>query len=776
MRLAEQPIELSKVSALLSDELGIPYETAREFFTHLISLGVLITEARIPLTVLPEGPFFRMSARAGDDVLRTSAAELAATIRRCYTPQTVLEAVRSSREIATRLVPQATDALQVDLLDDVSGTIGGDVLDPIARVFPDLWRISEPRQSNAALAKQFVEKYNSGRLVPLLDLLDPIEGLSLDTTSANPKSLRQLAVTNIASRAIALGLDTVALSPEDLKQLRTKAQRADLAHEYDAHVRCLGRLESGAIIPLVEAFTAGRASSMARFSFEVGDVDWWSATLDGDAVHAELTYLPQSRRAGNVGTRRNPYPFEIPVGLFSSREAEWTLRLDDVLVGEDNGMLYCWSRRLDRRLRIHQTHVLNVKKSHLAALVEAIEAPPLAVLSFSWGSASDLPYLPAITLHGVLVRNAAWTLPVALITPTDLRSKITIWRARWNVPRSVFLVENDNKLYLDLDHDVALDELRRAATRSGGAPLRFEVATPGPADGVILRPAGGSRVANVVVPVLIGKPGRIDRVAPIYVDVARDATRPPGSDWSYFRVPLVGPRATRYLVNRVLPALRDMLLPDDDWHFVNYADPNAHLRVRVRVAEARTRNVASAIVDLLRSDVAAGTLRGFGLETYDREIERYGGPRALELAERIFTLDSDIVVQELLQEYDEAEQLSHHVQSVVAFGRSLFGSAAEAADAMSDGPRLVLSASQRLVVRKATTGDWPADGYSRLRIVAQALQTHTLRDYKNVARALLHMHCNRLGLNREAELEVVTMTRAVMLSTKHRRDSPTGPG
>ena len=104
-----------------------------------------------------------------------------------------------------------------------------------------------------------------------------------------------------------------------------------------------------------------------------------------------------------------------------------------------------------------------------------------------------------------------------------------------------------------------------------------------------------------------------------------------------------GPAAADRLLQVFLAPLLEQMEPDlvDSWHFVRYADPDPHLRVRFH----GDRNFLHAdLIRKLRSEL--GVLRDAGIvwrsvtDTYDREVERYGGVDAMQIAEQLFAADS----------------------------------------------------------------------------------------------------------------------------------------
>jgi thiopeptide-type bacteriocin biosynthesis protein len=91
----------------------------------------------------------------------------------------------------------------------------------------------------------------------------------------------------------------------------------------------------------------------------------------------------------------------------------------------------------------------------------------------------------------------------------------------------------------------------------------------------------------------------------------------------------------------------------DGWFFVRYGDPDWHLRLRFhghpdRLGGEVLPALQAAAAPLLRD----GRLWRIQLDTYEREVERYGGAAGLGLAERLFQADSEAVLAlaELLPE------------------------------------------------------------------------------------------------------------------------------
>ncbi len=78
----------------------------------------------------------------------------------------------------------------------------------------------------------------------------------------------------------------------------------------------------------------------------------------------------------------------------------------------------------------------------------------------------------------------------------------------------------------------------------------------------------------------------------------------------------------------------------------SYSDPEPHLRLRLTGAPERLlTEVAPAIHAAVAPLLCAGRIWRVQFDTYDREIERYGGPAGMALAEKIFQVDSEAVLE-----------------------------------------------------------------------------------------------------------------------------------
>jgi thiopeptide-type bacteriocin biosynthesis protein len=121
---------------------------------------------------------------------------------------------------------------------------------------------------------------------------------------------------------------------------------------------------------------------------------------------------------------------------------------------------------------------------------------------------------------------------------------------------------------------------------------------------------------------------------------------PPGSEWLYVKL-FTGPATADQVLLLVAPLLAASLAAGsiDSWHFVRYGDPDWHVRLRMHgPADVLLGELLPRLRDLAEPLLRTSQLWRIQLDTYEREVERYGGDLAIGHAERVFHADSEAVV------------------------------------------------------------------------------------------------------------------------------------
>ena len=395
---------------------------------------------------------------------------------------------------------------------------------------------------------------------------------------------------------------------------------------------------------------------------------------DATAVVAELVFIPRNFRVANIIVRPETRRFQVRVGSVSRSSRAETIPLDEVAVGVRGGKFYLrWVPR-GVYLRVSNTHMLNPTLApevcRFLSEVDRDGSPQLTM--FSWGPAEGFPFLPRIQSGRVVLRPAEWKIDaetrrreVRADSAAEFSETLTRWILAWDVPRHVFLTVGDNRLLLDLAHPDHVEELRQEVLRQGpdGAAVTLQEAIPSLEQAWVEGPSGrylveltASLILSEMRPATDSTRSATENSPPPDQPSARpSSTYPPkerlkplGSDWLFLKL-YCGRKIHDELIAGPLRQLLEDVGFDEGrrrWFFVRYADPDDHLRIRFEGEPADLLSRTLPIVcDWASNLIDEGTCSRSCFDSYDREIERYGGTSGAEVAETIFSVDSRAVVE-----------------------------------------------------------------------------------------------------------------------------------
>jgi thiopeptide-type bacteriocin biosynthesis protein len=328
------------------------------------------------------------------------------------------------------------------------------------------------------------------------------------------------------------------------------------------------------------------------------------------------------------------------------------------------GRIVLRSARLGRRVLPRLTSAHNFHRSQgsyqFLCLLQA--QGTAGELGWDWGPLREAPFLPRVVCGRVVLSRASWQARSDELKPLGQAQgaarfrAVQSWRAKRRLPRWIALAEADNELPIDLDNVLAVDTFVELV--KGHEQARLVELYPGP-DQLCARGHEGLFVHELILPVVRKpRPGTGDRGQgtaehPSAVPCPRSPvpcarrTFSPGSEWLYAKLytgPATADQVLRDVVRPVVETVQ-RLRAADRWFFVRYGDPDWHLRLRIHGEPARlSAEVLPAVQAAVAPLLDDGRLWRIQWDTYEREVERYGGAEGIELAEQLFHADSEAVL------------------------------------------------------------------------------------------------------------------------------------
>lgn len=616
------------------------------------------------------------------------------------------------RELPTPV--EMSRLFQLDMVKPADNAVlGTDVLEELGRSVDILYRLASdrPMEGLDRFKKEFNERYE-GREVPLLEALDEevgigfersadsgaeasplLRGLVLGGNPADPTVQWGKVMAVLLSKvhdALARGKREIDLTSDDLEKMApsspaegtpSKSPLPDTLHVMATVAAASPEaLEQGDFRLLFDnGGGPSGARLLGRFCHADSELDRLvkehlraEEAHNPGAIFAEVVHLPQGR-IGNILARPVLREYEIPFLGRSGAPAAQQIPVSDLRVSVAGNRVVLRSARLGREVIPRLTSAHNFWRGSLGVyrfLCMLQGQGLLGGMSWSWGALDGASFLPRVTCGRLVLTRASWWMTETEIKPlvkaqgAARYAAVQKWREKRDLPRLIALVDADNELLIDLDNVLSIDTFLDVIEDRDRARL-VEI-FPGPDELPATGPEG--RFLHEILVTYVRKPREAQAAAsPKPAERPAQApppplhrSFPPGSEWLYLKIYTGTSTADGLLREVVAPIAHEAIAHGaaDSWFFIRYGDPEWHLRLRFH---GKPELLGGWLLPRLHAELGPrlddGRLWRVQLDTYEREVERYGGPEGMLLAESIFEADSDAVLAmiEMLEGDEGAE-------------------------------------------------------------------------------------------------------------------------
>lgn len=798
--LAATPIRFASLVDALSDMFDAEPAKVLPTLTELVRCRNLLSSLRAPFTVTdPFTHVLRELRRIEADAMPELAdlmRELAAVhgeLQRCNeAPEDPHRSGDERARLVDRMRHLSTAGrtpLAVDLLLDCDIRLPHRIAHEIERAASVLLRLTRHPRGETPwhdYHDAFIDRYGTGTLVPLVDVLDPDGGLGYPATypgrvrpsPAAVVSERDSRLLSLAWQALATGTREIVLTDEDVASLTDETfddsyipPHVELAARI--HARSTKALDAGDFrITIAPARSAGTLTSrftpMATGS-GLAEVYREVPVATEGALRAQLSFGPLYAHAENVCRVPAYLDHVLPLGEHRA-PADDHVAVADLAVMATRDRLHLVSMSRRQVVEPHVFHALALDKQpppvarFLAQLPRAFSA---AWYQFDWGPHAELPFLPQVRYRRTILFPAQWRLAPHDLPDDPARGLDALdrWRERWDCPEVVELRDADRTLRLNLSEPAHATLLRSHLARHDQVILT--AAAPAEDYGWI-----NGHVHEVAFPLVrtnAGAPSPLRGHLPTVTNGHGQHPASPDGRWLSAKL-FTHPERMTEIVTARLPRLLAALDGHSCW-WLRYRSSREldHVRLRVRADSGGHGACADAIgqwVQGMRQDGIVGRL---ALDTYWPEIGRYGDGPALDAVEDVFVADSATVAAMLRHlPFVDAELVPLVVANMVGIVFGFFGDPGDgmewlASRGVASAPavdREIADRAVQLAVEPAALSGipgWADDVDPAWQSRADALIAYrkTLPpevDLDAVLESLLHMHHNRaVGIDPDHE-------------------------
>ncbi|WDV44320.1 lantibiotic dehydratase [Clostridiaceae bacterium M8S5] len=703
----------------------------------------------------------------------------------------------------------------------------------------------------------FIKKYGKYAEVPVMELLDTDIGLGAPAGYKNPISRRvynsnkesenykqyKKIINNKIINAIRDNQSEIYLTDSDIRAINRNTKDINenllpISLEINAFIsakteRDIDNGDFRVIIgPNYGSHYAGKM--FGRFTdmlskdiaCKIEDIYYKQKQWLGDEyIFAEVFELFQIGRTGNIVLNKNCTENQISIATNYCGEKK-VISIKDLYIGIDrkrNDIFYIKSKKLNKKIIITSNHMLTYRggSNIYRFLREITSFRGIDIISslVNLEVKNELEYRPRLVYGKTVLVPRGWMLSkdimnVSYDNEEIFRKEFKKWSQKWSVPRYVYLVDKDNRLLLDLENIMHVFELFHTYKKSDKPVVLQEIESE--LDDVWSKNHKKEKfLAEIVVPFYINKEKNNTKLIKLnhlktMSDISKNINQismwdnrrvllPFSYNWIYFKLYGISKRVEELIGFNILPYCQKLKNTKliDKYFFIRYADPDEHIRLRIKISNGI--DISKVIIDInkwlntLKDD---GLLSSVQIDTYIREIERYGGIALIENAEDLFHYDSEYVAELIKAKREGKMMLKDEYIGIVSviYMLSSFGLNIEAQEnllsAMIDKnkyredfredrknyTKMAYGYENWMYLRKFESGE---EVYKLLdkkkRALTQYIDKINNADNKesltnskiNILRSLIHMFFNRFKGDNNWEAKVMALTRHSVYALKN---------
>lgn len=377
---------------------------------------------------------------------------------------------------------------------------------------------------------------------------------------------------------------------------------------------------------------------------------------------AEINHLSDTK-GGNITARDKFRQYHIPYITGSNQTDKQTnLSVDDLYLFMQDGQLWIYSKKLKKcvipKLSNAHNFFMNTLPMYKFLSDYQNEVNNGGVnITLDLGRINEFfDFIPRIQYKNYIFSLAQWrfanTQLMGIISKSVINEQVEAVKTYLlskNIPRYFCLHEHsDNEMFFDLESPTSIQLFIKMITKVKNIHLRESVFNNNKSG--LVKNENGVFSHELLLP-LANKEGKENFTQKVTTPQALHdefnnylvkRSFLPGEEWLYIKI-YAGVDVCDKIILQLFPILFNELKLDTKWFFIRYSDPNNHIRLRLQVEKEKIGNVISTLKDLINEHIGRRYVRDIRIDTYHRELERYGYS-LIDHAEKIFYHDSQLVI------------------------------------------------------------------------------------------------------------------------------------
>lgn len=408
-----------------------------------------------------------------------------------------------------------------------------------------------------------------------------------------------------------------------------------------------GNVSAGNLIARFGSFNKDIANLLEEISS--AEEDYYS-----DAIPAEIAHIPE-HRIGNISFRPHIRKYEIPVLTQSVLPEEFQIPLSDLYLCIRHNRIILFSKKLNKRIipTLTNAHNYNKKTCPIYQFLSELQfqdiLPSLSLEVNEFDQFSS--FNPRIQYKNIILKHATWSLgkpDFEKLISTYKALNVTMlnnFRLQWGIPLYTESNIQGNSSVTDWSSIPSVQNFLGNFNKLNSIVLKeFVYDTE---DSFLVDQKNQPHYNQCIA--FVKNTRKKSIIAPQQFDNYHSATQRnfiPGDKWIYYKLYCGIKHGDNFLKERLYPIFKTMKAAGlvEKFFFIRFQDPDYHLRIRFLSKPDQGANVIAFLEKEFRQLAADKIFWKIQLDTYVRELERYG-PEHIELAESFFEADSSYCLQ-----------------------------------------------------------------------------------------------------------------------------------
>lgn len=365
-----------------------------------------------------------------------------------------------------------------------------------------------------------------------------------------------------------------------------------------------------------------------------------------DVIHAEIIHLPNNR-IGNIIFRPVLRKYEIPYVTHAETSKEFEIPLEDLSISFQNGEIILRSKKFNKRIIPHLSNAHNFYKGEDLPLYKFLcdlQLQGKYSFEWNWGLFTDEKFLPRVMYKNIIIKAARWRVTkdeveIIISDNSTFYTHIELWRNKREIPCNVNIIYSNSFIFIDFSSQELTELFLQVLYKEKIIFIEESYCT---ADYSFVKNIHGKYYANeLIIPLVLSRDFDLG-LEKSFQSNSNSVKRKylPNDDWVYFKIFAGNKIIEEILVFKILPYVQKNINKTfDKFFFVRYFDDEPTLRLRFFCANGNNNLIKEDILLLLKSDFENLLIKNIQLDTYNRELERYGDLTIVD-AESIFFIDS----------------------------------------------------------------------------------------------------------------------------------------